>query len=98
MMPTAGMPLSIEDVETLLEAVRKRQHNFLSEPEDISWLLVLANIGDRWTSVTCIEGEWVGTKMDIPRTDRGVPTCPNGHPLTQSNTRLTIGWISMTED
>lgn len=93
-MPQAGKHLTIEDVEMLLAAVRKRKENFPTEPEDITWLLVLLNVGDRYTSVTCIEGEWVGKKHEIPKTE-GFPKCPNGHPLTQSSSRLSVGWVTI---
>lgn len=95
-MPTAGKPLSLDDVEMILDAVRLRKRNFPTEPEDVTMLLVLLNIGDRYTSVACINGEWVGQKQDIPKGE-GIPMCPNGHVLTQSNTRLAVGWVSSTE-
>ena len=98
-MPHAGKPLTIEDVEMVLAAVRKRKRNFPTEPDDITWLLILLNIGDRYTSVTCIEGEWIGVKHEIEVPEPGgIPKCPNGHPLTQASTKLTIGWIAMTDE
>lgn len=91
-MPAAGKKVTIEDIEEILDAVKTRGENFPEEPEDMTWMLVLINIGNRYASVACIEGEWVGKKKDIPP-GTGVPTCPNGHPLIQS-AGLHLGWLA----
>ena len=96
-MPTAGQSLKIEDVQMILDAVQARKNNFPQEPDDITWTLVLLNIGERYRSVACIEGEWVGKKQDIPKPEMGaIPTCPNGHPLLQAENGITIGWVTST--
>lgn len=94
-MPKAGDVLKIEDIEEILEAVEMRQRNFPDEPRDMTFMLVMLNIGDRYAKVDCIKGEWVGQlKKDIPRRrDGGLPLCPNGHPLTQSG-GLKLGWLA----
>ena len=96
-MPAAGRALSITDVEEILTAVKTRKANFPNEPEDITWALVLMNIGARYTSVACIEGEWIGKKRDIPKpADGRPPSCPNGHPLIEATNGITIGWVATT--
>lgn len=92
-MVALGKPLDPEDVEMILEAVDQRQQNFPDEPRDITFLLVLLNIGERYRSVSCVSGEWVGKKGDIlNKTADGTPLCPNGHLLEQGS-GVTLGWI-----
>lgn len=93
-MPAAGKAVTIKDIEEILEAVEARQNNFPDEPRDMTFMLVMLNIGDRYASVTCINGEWVGKKKDIPKPldESGIPKCPDGHPLTQG-AGLKLGWI-----
>lgn len=93
--PKPGNSLTINDLEMILEAVQTRQRNFPSEPASMSFILVMMNIGDRFAPVTCVEGEWEGLKVDIPKgTD--IPQCPNGHVLIQGD-GLCIGWIKRNE-
>lgn len=96
-MPAAGNPLSIKDIEEILTAVTTRQANFPDEPVPITWALILSNIGERYRSVGCIEGEWVGKKRDVPKPEAGrSPACPNGHPLVEAKNGITIGWVATT--
>lgn len=90
--PKAGDPIDMEDFEMILEAVGARQKNFPNEPAALSMALVFFNIGDRFAHATCTNGEWIGLKQDIPKTDGDVPTCPDGHPLMLGY-GLKIGWI-----
>ena len=46
--------------------------------------VVLLNYGERYVDVTCIGGEWSGTKAEVFR-HVGVPLCPNGHPLIETS-------------
>lgn len=92
-MAKQGKPLSIEDVEEILEAVETRSQNFPGEPRDMTFMVVMLNIGERYADVTCVQGEWEGKKKDLtPRKDGGIPLCPNGHPLTQGP-GLKLGWL-----
>lgn len=91
LMPEAGKPLDIRDVYEIFEAVETRQKNFPGEPMSMTFLLILLNIGDRYSTVVCTQGEWTSIKKEIPKGE-GIPTCPNGHPLTQTD-GLTIGWL-----
>lgn len=93
--PHAGNPLNMDDLEMILEAISARQQNFPNEPAALAFVLVMQNIGDRFTPITCSGGEWEGVKSDIPGGE-GAPTCPNGHELIKGN-RLKIGWLEETE-
>lgn len=89
--PKPGDPISMEDVEMIMDAIGKRRQNFPDESVAITFALVLKNIGDRFTPVECIEQEWKGIKFELPKGE-GVPTCPNGHPLMQDR-GITLGWV-----
>jgi len=92
-MAEAGKALTIEDAAEIVEAIRKRHANFPDEPIDMTSMLVLLNIGDRYAGVQCMNPEhnWTGIKKDIPKGE-GVPTCPNGHVIMQTG-GLVIGWL-----
>lgn len=75
----------------IVEAIERRQKNFPTEPAILSFSLVLLNIGDRFQELTCIEGEWIGFKKDVPQYE-GNPKCPNGHPLNKGPA-LKLMWI-----
>lgn len=92
-IPKAGEALTIKDVEVILEAVGARKKNFPDEPAAMTIALVLMNIGDRYAKVSCVAGEWVGLKTDIPKSETNdIPKCPNGHVLTQDR-GLSVGWV-----
>lgn len=94
-MPAPGQALSITDVEEITTAIKTRREKFTDEPEEITLALVLMNIGERYRSVGCIEGEWIGKKRDIPKPEGDrPPACPNGHPLTEAKNGITIGWVA----
>lgn len=88
----AGKPLSMSDLEMITDAIKKRRENFPEEPKEMTWALVLMNIGDRFTPVECMNGEWRGVKKDVPKGE-DEPKCPNGHVLIQGKGGLTIGWV-----
>lgn len=93
-----GQEVTFEDAQEILEAIQTRQKNFPGEPNEVTLAVVLMGIGNRYTSVNCIEGEWVGKKRDIGHEDAdGVPTCPNGHHLVESGARVTLGWMLVPE-
>jgi hypothetical protein len=54
---------------------------------------VLANYGDRYVKVTCINGEWHGTKADLVSASGGIPKCPNGHVVLESSLQPRLGLI-----
>jgi len=91
-MPAAGQPLTIHDVEEIIGAMEQRSTNFPDESFELTCAVILLNIGNRYTGVSCVEGEWVGIKKDIPKGE-GVPTCPNGHPLMEG-AGLQLGWLA----
>lgn len=90
--PKPGDPISMEDVEMIIEAIGKRIQNFPDEPPALAFALVMKNIGDRFTPVECLEKEWTGIKFDVHKPEEGDPKCPNGHPLMQGK-ELTLGWV-----
>ena len=94
-IPKAGEALKMEDVTMIAEAVKARQMNFPDEPIELTVLLVLVNIGDRYSPVTCTSGEWEGIKTDVPKGNdpNDLPVCPNGHALYQG-AGLKLGWLS----
>lgn len=94
-IPQAGEPLNMKTLDMIIEAVETRHQNFPEEPGAMTLGLVLANIGDRFTPVACINGEWEGIKRDIPK-NPGIPKCPNGHVMTQGR-GLVLGWMLEAE-
>jgi len=91
-IPQAGNKLTMTDVDQIAEAVKTRRNNFPDEPIEMTVALILFNIGDRYATATCINGEWSGFKQDIPKgDDNSIPTCPNGHVMTQGP-GLMLGW------
>jgi hypothetical protein len=97
MVPEAGNALTYEDFEEIMEVVEERLKNFPKEPPVIILWTVLANIGDRYAPVECMEKEWEGQKKDLPKAAEGEdPRCPNGHPIRQGP-RLSVGWVEDKE-
>lgn len=91
-VPTAGKTLTIDDVNTLIDAINLRQVNFPDEPLAMTIMMILLNIGDRYAPIYCTVCEWSGIKQDL-QGGTGIPTCPLGHPLIQGP-GLQLGWIS----
>ena len=92
-------PVTVSDIEAISRAIEGRQTNFA---EDLDWSVgvVLMNYGDRYTWVSCIGGEWSGTKADIADRGpgvRGIPNCPNGHPLMEGPGRKILALIDEVE-
>ena len=80
-------PLTVEDAERIAETVRIRRERWPDESLQQSIMVVVLNFGDHWTSVACINGEWTGQKRDL-ETGGGIPTCPNGHVMTEFNHKV----------
>lgn len=95
-VPKAGDLVTTDDLEYILEAVHERQTNFPDEPAVVSIALVFMNIGSRFTPVECIEGEWSGYLMDVPKRPGEDPRCPNGHPVTKGKP-LRIAWVDVPD-
>lgn len=92
-IPKAGDRFTQEHLELIFEAIKKRQKNFPDEPAVMSMSLVMQNIGDRYSEVTCTEGEWSSVKAAVIPTD-GPPLCPNGHEVVILNT-VCLGWVAI---
>jgi hypothetical protein len=71
--------LDIGDIGNVTRAVKDRQELY-DETLEMSIGVVLLNYGDHLTQVRCTNGEWHGKKEDVPPR-RGIPLCPNNHPL-----------------
>jgi hypothetical protein len=77
------MSLTVEQATDLVDRYIRRRDRFPEEEEREAFLVVLLNYGDHLTRVHCINGEWQGTKDEIPPKD-GLPLCPNGHPMLET--------------
>ena len=93
-MPKIGESLTIKDISEIIQAFEARRVNFPEETDEFTWTVVMLNIGDRYSEVECMHGEWKGIKKDIAKGE-GIPTCPNGHVLSQKSI-VQLGWVSST--
>ncbi len=85
--------LTREQANHLAELIVYRQETFPGETLHWSVMVALLNAGDEFTSVSCVAGEWTGTKGDLPP-GAGLPRCPNGHVLTESSIgRKQLGYV-----
>lgn len=84
--------LSVHQANDIFERIAARRERFADEDEHTSFMVVLLNYGDHLTAVSCIGGEWSGVKADLTPRD-GVPLCPFGHPLMESNARQRLGLV-----
>lgn len=89
-IPKPGDPLRLRDVERILEALAVRQDK-AEETLPFSLGVVLFNLGDCFTPITCVNGEWSGVKDDIPKSGF-IPKCPNGHVMTEGK-GVKLGWV-----
>ena len=89
--PKPGTPLRMSDFTDILQALNVRNQRFPDEAPGDSLGVVLFNIGDQYTPVHCVAGEWRGLKQDLPP-GRGIPTCPNGHVLLEQR-GVKLGWV-----
>ena len=93
-IPKAGDSLELADFNEILDALATRKRNFPTEPEDMRLGTVLFNIGDRFTKVVCVNGEWNGMKKDASRSVSGIPLCPNGHVMFETDPGPKLGWVA----
>lgn len=91
-VPEPGTPIKMEDISMIIEAIVDRQRRFREESLRITIGVVLANIGEGFAPVSCINGEWTGIKADL-ESDGDIPKCPNGHVLLQGP-GMQLGWVS----
>lgn len=89
--PNPGDPLSVEQIEALIEVIRLRQFRNRAESTPDSIRVALATAGERYKLVRCINGEFTGMKGELP-VSQGVPRCPNGHVLLE-DLGLRLGWV-----
>lgn len=75
--------LTASDVDHIAESIQYRQTRWPSETFVMSVGVVLMNYGSKHVRVHCINGEWSGTKGDLPP-GTGIPTCPNGHVMVET--------------
>lgn len=91
-MPDIVKIINVDDIKSISEKIKYRQDTFLNEDFIMSVGVVLMNYGDKYVLVSCIKGEWSGTKEELyPR--EGVPLCPNGHPLFEISTAPKLALI-----
>jgi hypothetical protein len=83
--------LTVHEMNEIAQAVMARQERFKDEALNMSIMVVLANIGDRFAPVSCVAGEWSGHKKDL-QPSTGIPKCPNGHVLMQGVGKV-LGWV-----
>lgn len=77
------MALTVDQANDLADRYFRRRALFAEEDQRQSFLMVALNYGDHLTRVHCINGEWQGTKDEIPP-KAGLPLCPNGHPMLET--------------
>lgn len=90
-IPQSGDFLKQADYEMIVDAIEARRLNNPEEDFRTAVMVVLLNIGERYTIVDCMNGEWSGLKKDLPHSD-GIPKCPNGHVLFEGS-GLKLAWI-----
>ena len=93
MVPDHGEKISVETAHEIASSIHFRQGNYLDEDLITSVVVVLLNYGEQYREVRCTNGEWSATKQEIPSSYRGIPTCPDGHPLFEEPNRIALGWV-----
>lgn len=86
------MKLTLEQAQDLAGQFLTRLEKWPNEEIYTSFLVVILNYGDHLTAISCVSCKWNGTKSDLQPNDR-IPTCPNGHPLTESNRQVRLGLV-----
>lgn len=90
-IPESGDFLSPQDVNMIFQAIKERHEKFPDEPMQLTAVLVMLNVGDRFAPVSCVEECWEGYLKDVP-SGEGVPKCPEGHPLFKEP-GLRLAWV-----
>lgn len=88
---TAPRKLGVADIGKITDAIEQRQRRW-GEPLHMSVGVVLLNYGEGSIEVRCTQGEWSGTKADLSG-GRGLPLCPNGHPLFEGSGRQVLALV-----
>ncbi len=88
--------LTIDQARDIAKTISWRQKNWEKESLEDSIAIVLLNVGDEYTKVDCVRGEWSGAKTNL-RMVGGLPHCPNGHPLFEvsKGKRLALVDVAM---
>ena len=84
--------ITVDQARDLAARYFARRSRFVDEDEETSLLVVLLNFGDHLTAVSCIGGEWSGTKGEL-RPGNGIPVCPLGHPLLESDNQVRLALV-----
>lgn len=93
---TVVTPLDWPAACSIADAILWRQGNVPGETLTDSVMVVLFNYGDKMTQVSCVNGEWSGTKADIPRRQEfGVPLCPHGHVMVEHGPRVELAFVEV---
>jgi hypothetical protein len=87
--------LHVQEAAEIANAIEQRQARW-DETLEQSIVVVLLNYGGKFIEVSCVNGEWIGTKDDL-RGSKGLPRCPSGHPLleTSGGKRLALVDVSL---
>jgi hypothetical protein len=93
--PQPGMFLRESDMEMIYEAYALHQERFPETKPVLSMAFVLMNIGDRYSPVECVEGEWKAMRKDVPKRKNPEDPflCPDGHEIVKTGDGLKLGWI-----
>jgi hypothetical protein len=82
----------MDEANGIAAMIESRQDRF-EESLRSSIMVVLLNAGDRFVAVRCVGPEqWTGTKAELTPRD-GVPLCPSGHPMLETDRGRRLGWV-----
>jgi hypothetical protein len=86
--------LTVAQATEIWTRYHQRRERFPVEEPLTSFLVVVLNYGDHLTPVSCIGGEWTGTKGDATaHSATGIPLCPSNHPLLEGRERQRLGLV-----
>lgn len=86
---------SVEDLDIILINLDARNEKFPNEDFRTALGVVLFNYGSGLVKVVCVGSEkWTATKADLPPR-KGVPLCPNGHPLLEMSEAPKLALIDL---
>jgi hypothetical protein len=85
--------LTVDEARAIAAQMHERRVLFgAGEDEVMSYMVVLLNAGWERHEVTCVGGEWSGTKGDV-YSDGEIPRCPNSHVLMESPRYVRLGFV-----